>query len=176
MIGWLWLSLAAAANTIAPVSATTLAGARVELPASMPAERTVLVLGFKQSHNTAFDAWRPHLSEMSRDPAVDWLELPYVDVPRILQGFIGGAMNRTIRDDVTRAHFAPVWDSSVAMREALDIRGESSVVLVLCDRSGRVEVRIDGLPTSESVAALRVAALSTEPQLESSSNVAAPPG
>lgn len=134
----------------------TLDGTPVVLPTAMPAERTVLLYGFKKSHQDQFDAWRPILAELAADERVNWRELPFLAVGSVLRGVIGLAMDKTLKDPVQRAHFAPIWASGDPTREALGVDG-AQMVLVVCDRQGEVRFQVAGAPTEEAVAGLKQA-------------------
>lgn len=156
----LWLLLLAPlgqAGELPAISTQTLDGREVALPSALPAERTVLLLGFKRSHQSEFDLWRPTLQSESAPDGIDWLELPYVNVGRLLKSIIGTAMDRTITDPVTRAHFAPVWDSPSSVKDAFQIDSDDAMVLVVLGPAGDVIARIDGPPTDAAVARLRAA-------------------
>lgn len=153
----LLLLLCAAAQTLPAIEATTLAGGAVELPARMPAERTVLLLGFRQVHQKGFDQWRPLLASRAEHERVDWLELPFVDVGAVLGRIIGAAMDRQLDDPVTRAHFAPVWASADPVREALAVSDDKELAVVVCDRTGRVLWIGLGEPDDAAVAGLDAA-------------------
>jgi hypothetical protein len=156
MLGWLLITAMAHADPLPPISAETLSGRVVDLPASMPAERTILLLGFKQSHQAEFDAWRTQLPSLVGED-VDWLELPFVHVPGFLRGIIGSAMNRSLKDPVVRAHFAPVWADPGPVLQAFDITTDDEMVLVVVDATGSLLFRVDGAPTDERRADLTAA-------------------
>ena len=153
----LLLATGASAQTLAPISAQTLSGREVSVPDQMPAQRSILVFGFKQSHTKEFDAWRGPLAQLAKKEGVDWVELPFVDVGKILKAVIRAAMNATMSDDLTREHFAPVWDSPEATKVALGIESDEQVVVVVCDETGTVLARVDGDPTAEAIATLTAA-------------------
>lgn len=149
-----WLLATAWGQVLPPVTAQTLSGASVALPATVPAPRVILVLGFRQRHQADFEAWRPTTAALSQSAGVDWLELPFLDVPRFLRRIIGGAMNRSLTDPVCRAHFAPVWASADPVRAALGIDSDEDCVVVVIDAAGTVVHRVDGPPSPGSIAAL----------------------
>jgi hypothetical protein len=156
-----WLATAALAQALPVITTRSLSGLAIELPASPPAERTVLLLGFRRSHQADFELWRTELGPQRHDGEVDWLELPFLDVPGLLEGIIGGAMNRSISDPVVRDRFAPVWASADPVRDALHIATDQQMVLVVV-RAGEVTLRLDGPPTAQARADL-AAALSATP-------------
>ena len=128
----------------------------------MPAHRTILVFGFKQAHTKEFDAWRGPLSQLAQREGVDWLELPFVDVGKILKAVIRAAMNASMSDEQTRAHFAPVWGSAEPTKTALGITSDEEVVVVVCDEAGEVIARVDGLPDAQAIETLAEALQSVE--------------
>lgn len=145
------------AQSLPPVDTQTLSGRSVVLPAAASAERTVLLLAFRQRHQDDLDAWRPHLAALAAPGEVDWVELPYVDVPRLLKGIIRAAMDRSIDDPVTRDHFAPVWGSPAQVQAGLQITDDEQIVVLVVDRGGEVLWRRTGPPGADGPAALEAA-------------------
>lgn len=145
----------ALAGELPPISAETLSGASVELPSKPPAERTVLMVGLQRAHNADFEAWWPTLVELSSEPSIDWLELPFVDVGAGLRLVIEQAMELELSDPVVRAHFAPVCASPEPLKQSLGVDSNEQMLLLL--EGGELTWSQSGGPSPERVEALRQA-------------------
>ena len=163
----LWMLLAAAlAQQVAPIEATTLSGDPVALPEALGAGPMVLLYGFKRTHSADFDSWQPALVELEQTGRARWLALPFVDVGKILRSIVGAAMNRSIDDATTRAHFAPVWASGDPTRAALGLEGDEEMAVVLVGQDGTVRHIARGPASPLKIDALVAALPAAEPMLE----------
>lgn len=139
------------------INAETLSGAKVALPGSLSADKTVLVLSFEREHQSSSNEWRPHLVKMAKAGSVDWLELAFLDVSAPMKLAIGTAMSVGITDETARKHVAPVWSSADAVTKAFGITKMDEVALVVVDKAGKMTHSQSGGPSDAKVASLKKA-------------------
>lgn len=142
------------------VRGRTLLGQDVELPSGLPAERTLAVLAFRQSHQACVDRWIAGAVErgvpdspidLPSDTPVAVIEIPVLSTRWNLgRRFIDGGMAANIRDRRVLARTITVYTDVRALQEPLLIEGSDDVVPLVVTRDGRVLARSTGEPSPAS--------------------------
>jgi hypothetical protein len=144
---------------LAPAVGRALDGTEYRLPAGLPAERTLVVLAFRQRQQADVDRWidlavslgvpgTPLGVPEPRATAV--VEVPvlgrrYVPARRL----IDGGMATSIRDPAVLARTITVYTDPVAYRRHCGIATAEQVTAMLVDREGTASFQAIGPPTEE---------------------------
>lgn len=135
------LGLSAVARAAEPyrlpvITAADLDGRPVSLPADLPADRSILLLGFAEEHQTGIDRWVAGLKLAARR---GWLELPVIDNPGAIgRWFIQEGMRRGLPDPAVRARVISVYTDKAEFLGRIGVQDDKSVAVLVVDRSGRV--------------------------------------
>lgn len=138
------LSAASGRSAAAPLSLQVkdLNGRSLSIPGGLPADRTLLLVGFRHADRTALDGWRKGLGLLASDPA--WLETPIIGVGNgMIQAMILEGMRRGADTPQARAHLAPAFAPAKEVAVALGL-DPSRPAAVVVDRAGRVLARASG--------------------------------
>lgn len=152
------LAGAAQAAPAAGLHAANLNGVDIAIPAGLPGQKTLLLLGFRHEDQDALDAWRAGLGLTEEATGAAWLEIPVIPVKSsLIQPMIQGGMRKRFATPALRAHVAPMFadPGPVAAGFGVDPAQPAAVVV---DRSGQVLARAAG-PYDGAKAAPLLAAL-----------------
>jgi hypothetical protein len=132
-------------------------GREVVMPDELEGELNLLVLAYEQYQQAEVDTWVPVLEELERlRKSFFYYEVP---MPGPLGSFqrirLDGWMKMGIRDERTRARTLTLYVDRASIREPLGIESESTIALVLVDRSGAVVWKALGPRSSAVEASLR---------------------
>ena len=147
-------SLTLAAQTpssqIPPVSANTLAGEPVRLPADLHGKSAILVLGFAKDARTEVRDWGKRLAtDYFTSPTVLYYEMPVVaGVPRLLRGLVMKQIAAEVSDR-GKHHFVPITDNEPRWRALAHVTDPNQAYLLLVNASGNVEWTTSG-PLTEA--------------------------
>ena len=119
----------------------TLTGKALELPRDLPAQATVLILGFSRKSVDATTAWEKGVrSSLAHSPEIDFYDMAMLaEVP----GFARGWVMRLIRNkvpDTLKPNFVPLTTDEAAWKRTVgfDKGLPDAAYVVLLDRSGTV--------------------------------------
>jgi hypothetical protein len=117
-------------------------GRALTVPGGLPAQRTLLLVGFRHADHAALDGWRQGLRLSPTDAA--WLETPVIRVRSgLIRRMILDGMRSGASTPEARAHLAPAFADPGTVAAELGVDpGRAAVVVV--DRSGRVLARASG--------------------------------
>lgn len=139
------------------VTGRNLEGRTLRLPADFEGERTVVLVAFRQRQQREVDSWMPELNaRRAADPGLMVYEIPTLSsgwTP--LRGWIDGGMARGITSQAVREVTVTLYINKGPFKDALAIRSEATIHMLLLDRDGRVTFRTTGPATPEGIAALR---------------------
>lgn len=140
------------AQEVARVHATDLNGRDVELPAHLPADRTLLLIAFRHADQTIVQGWKEGLG-LKVDG--DWLEIPVIGVgSSIIHGMIRSGMRSKYPDQQARAHVVPMFGDADALARGFGVSPDTITALVV-DRSGHVLARATGPFEASGAAGIR---------------------
>lgn len=151
------------------LSARSLLGAQLTLPADLPAKRTVVIIAFKQPQQALVDRWMDALVDVGL-PATplgldDAAEAALIELPvlparyRPVRRFIDGGMAKSIKVEAVLARTWTAYTDPDALRKALSIPAPRVEVMVVT-KLGEVIERASGEPSDEAVRQIAAAALS----------------
>jgi hypothetical protein len=142
----------------------TLLGDEVTMPGDLPAERTLVVVAFKQWHQNTVDRWiaravaagvpgTPRGFDGPMTSAV--IEVPAIGTQwRPVRRFIDGGMSSSIGDPDVLARTITVYTDVPALQRALAIPGSDHVWALVVTRDGDILARAQGAPDDEAWEAL----------------------
>jgi hypothetical protein len=133
----------------------TLDGHAISLPAGLPGERTLLILGFQRSQQSSIEAWAKgmHLAGSN----VPWLQLPVIDNPNaVVRAIVNGGMRHAIHRDLW-PHIVTLYTHKASFERTVGIESEASVHVLVVDRSGNILERATGDYSPEAAARLLAA-------------------
>jgi hypothetical protein len=129
------------------VNGNTLTRRKVLLPADFEGELNIVVIAFKRKQQEDVDTWMPHLRPLMADhPGLRVYELPVL--PRsltLMRGVIDGGMRGGIPDSMVRAATITLYINKTPFKQALAIKTEDRIEVVLVDRMGTIHWRTAGV-------------------------------
>ena len=138
------------------VAGRSLQGADVALPGDFPAERTLAVLAFRQSHQVRVDRWIARAVAAGVPPttrgATGPMPVAVVEIPvlsrqwRPVRRFIDGGMTTGIGDPDVLARTITVYTDVAAFQRSLSIAGSDDVHALVVTRDGTILARGHGDP------------------------------
>ena len=138
----------------------TLQGVDQRLPDGLPAERTLLLLPFRQGQQRQVDAWiaraddagwAADLTDGATDRRYAVLEVPCISRRWSLgRSFIDGGMAASIRIPAVLARTWTAYTDVGRVQRALDIPDSEQTWVGVLSRSGEVLAHAAGEPTSRS--------------------------
>lgn len=152
---------------LAPIEVRALDGRRLRVPAELPAERTLVVLAFRQRQQRDVDAWIALATALgvpaSPHGATEPMSTAVVEVPVLPRRYaparrlIDGGMASSIGDPAVLARTLTAYTDVERVRRDCGLRTTAEVSALLVDRSGRASFHAVGPPTSADRAALAAA-------------------
>ncbi len=141
------------------VSGRSLEGRELVFPRDLPGDRNVVLVAFERRHQREVDSWMPLLRRLrAADSTIAVYELPTLGQGwRPVRGWIDGGMRSGIPDKAVREATVTLYLDKGPFKEALGIRDEAHIQLLVLDRGGRVRLRIIGPATGEGQVLLETA-------------------
>ena len=141
---------------IPTVSASTLAGEPVHLPADLHGKAGILVLGFGKDARAQVRDWGKRLAtDYFSSSAVLFYEMPVVaGVPRLMRGFVLKQIAADVSDR-GKHHFVPITDNEARWRSLAHASDPNQAYLLVVDGSGNVEWTTAGPLTEAAYAAVQ---------------------
>jgi hypothetical protein len=134
----------------------TLDGRAISLPAGLPGERTLLILGFQRSQQPSIEAWAKGMQRLG-GTSLPWLQLPVIDSPNaVVRAIVNGGMRHAIQHDLW-PHIATLYTQKASFERTVGIESESAVHVLVVDRSGNILERASGDYSAEAAARLLAA-------------------
>jgi hypothetical protein len=128
------------------VSGSNLEGRRFRLPGDLEGEVNLLFIPFQRWHQDWVDTWVPFARQLLAEiPGFRYYELP--TLPRmnpLYRMSLDMGMKMGIPDRAAREATITLYLDKDAYRQALDIPGEDTVVVLLVDRRGAILWRTEG--------------------------------
>lgn len=139
------------------VTGRNLEGRELRLPTDLAGERNVVIVAFRQRQQRDVNTWIPALKALQReDLGLEIYEIPTLGRGWIpLRGWIDGGMASGITDRETREATVTVYLAKGPFKEALGIRGEGEIELLLMGRDGVVQYRARGAYGDQALQGLR---------------------
>ncbi len=146
-----------AAGTLIPaVSANTLAGEPVRLPADLHGKDGILVLGFAKDARAQVRDWGKRLAtDYFTSPTVLYYEMPVVaGVPRLLRSLVMKQIAAEVSDR-GKHHFVPINDNEARWRALAHVTDANQAYLLVVDATGSVQYTASGPLTEAAYQAVR---------------------
>jgi hypothetical protein len=144
---------------LASATGRALDGTTYRLPQDLPAERTLVVLAFRQRQQACVDRWIEFAEELGAAPTPLGASLPLpaavVEIPvlgrryRPARQLIDGGMARGIGDPRVLARTITVYTDPGGFRRRCGLRGGDEVRAMVVDRGGAVSFHATGEPRPE---------------------------
>ena len=143
-------------SVIPSVSADTLAGEHVHLPADLRGKDGILVLGFGKDARTEVRDWGKRLAvDYFTSPTVLYYEMPVVaGVPRLLRGMVMKQIASEVSDR-GKHHFVPITDNEPRWRTLAHVTDPNQAYILLVDAAGNVQWTTAGPLTDSAYQAVR---------------------
>ncbi len=144
------------AAPIPAVTADTLAGEPVRLPADLHGKCGILVLGFAQDARAEVRDWGKRLAtDYFTSPTVLYYEMPVVaGVPRLLRGMVLKQVASEVSDR-GKHHFVPITDNEARWRALGHVTDANHAYILVVDASGNVQWTTSGPLTEAAYQAVR---------------------
>ena len=141
---------------IPAVSANTLAGEPVHLPADLHGKAGILVLGFGKDARGQVRDWGKRLAaDYFTSPTVLYYEMPVVaGVPRLMRGLVMKQIASEVSDR-GKHHFVPITDNETRWRSLAHVTDANQAYILLVNASGNVEWTTAGPLTDAAFAAVQ---------------------
>jgi hypothetical protein len=144
MAGSLSVAVAAEAQIMPPIKASTLSKKPVNWPSQLPAERTVIIIGFSQKQQPDIDTWINGL-KLKEPGAPAWFEVPLINNPGgIVRWFIDSGMRRGIPSAYDQDHVVTVYTNKKALMRTMGLPNEATIYTLVVSRSGAILARVSG--------------------------------
>lgn len=142
-------------GSVPPLVAQDLNRQPLRLPAGLPAERTLALVGFQRGHASALDTW-VHGLGLRHDAEVQWLRMAVVHDPGDAEAreAVQSGLQARYPNPVDRAHLVPVFTDRDAFVRAARLPSAEQVYALVLSRSGEVLARADGAFDQDKARAL----------------------
>lgn len=137
---------AAALGQFPAVQATSLDGARLDLPSNFSGQLNLVIISFAREQQQEVDSWIPAARKIeSAHAKFRYYELPTTSRENLLyRWWFNGALRSNTTDKDLRNRILTAYVSKGAFKKALHIENEKRVVAILVDQKGRIYWRADG--------------------------------
>jgi hypothetical protein len=163
--------LPAAPAAFPTIRGRSLLGDEIELPTGLPAGRTLVVVAFRQRHQSCVDRWiaRAVAAGVPATPRGQELPMPtaVVEVPalssrwRPVRGWIDGGMATGIGDPDVLARTITVYTDVGALRRVLGIPDDRDVWVFVVKGDGSILATAQGEPDDAAWSSISAALLAT---------------
>ena len=109
------------------------------VPAGLPGDKTLVLVGFQESQQEAIDTWTQGLGLNTSSNAIPWVEMPLIENPRMLmRWFINTGMRSGIKDQRMRSHVWTAYTDKQTFMRSCGMVSDETVFAMVVDRSGEV--------------------------------------
>ncbi len=142
-----------AVNRMPITSGKDLNGKPWSVPKGLPAERTLILIGFDEPQQVAIDTWTQGLGLDLPSNTIPWVEMPLIDNPgMIMRWFIDTGMRGGIKGCALRSHIWTAYTGKKEFLQSCGINSESEIKVLVVDRAGKVLRSESGEYTKEGAA------------------------
>jgi hypothetical protein len=142
-------------NTMPLTTGKDLNGTPWSVPKGLPAERSLVLIGFDEPQQEAIDTWTQGLGLDLPTNAIPWVEMPLIDNPGMfMRWFIDTGMRGGIKGRYLRSHVWTAYTDKKAFLQSCGITSESDIQVMVVDRSGKILNSESGEYTKEGAAKL----------------------
>jgi len=139
------------------VSATNLERKHLTMPQDFEGQANILLIAFQQWQQGEVNTWIPTVQQLEADhPGLRYYELPTIrPLNRLVRAFINSGMRAGIPDRLARARTITLYLDKKTFREALQLKDEKHIYVLLIDKKGHVLWRERGVFTADKGDALQ---------------------
>ena len=139
------LLCSAEARLMPSIDAKALSGKTVRLPSNTGGRPVVLIFGFARSAKSESETWGKSLLEMQRERNnFDFYQVAMLSgAPRFTHGLIESAIRASV-PEAYHPHMLLLTENGKAWRDLLDVTGEASAYVVLCNPAGEIQWQTRG--------------------------------
>lgn len=142
-------------NTMPLTTGKDLNGTPWSVPKGLPAERTLVLIGFDEPQQAAIDTWTQGLGLDLPTNTIPWVEMPLIDNPGLLmRWFIDTGMRGGIKGRFQRSHIWTAYTDKKGFLQSCGITSESEIRVLVVDRSGEIIHSETGAYTMEGASKL----------------------
>jgi len=142
-------------NTMPFTTGKDLNGTPWSVPKGLPAERTLVLIGFDEPQQAAIDTWTQGLGLDQPANKIPWVEMPLIDNPGMfMRWFIDTGMRGGIKGRFQRSHVWTAYTDKKAFLQTCGITSESEIRILVVDRRGKILHSESGGYTKEGAAKL----------------------
>jgi hypothetical protein len=121
------------------IAGKDLNGAPWVVPAGLPGDRTLVIVGFEESQQEAIDTWTQGLGLNTPSNAISWIEMPLIENPNMLMRWvINTGMRSGIKDESLRSHVWTAYTDKKAFMRSCGMGSDEMIFAMVVDRSGQV--------------------------------------
>ncbi len=144
------------AQTLPQTEFETLAGSKLTLPDAAAGKTALLIVGFSHASSKPTGAWSKELTADCRsNPRLVCYQIAVLqDAPRMIRGFIAGAMKRETPKEKQDSYLILVHGEDTWKRLAAFSNPDDAYLLLLDDRSN-IRWKTNGPPTPAALKSLR---------------------
>jgi len=148
-------ALATPLNTMPVTSGKDLNGTPWSVPKGLPAERTLVLIGFDEPQQEAIDTWTQSLGLDQPTNTIPWVEMPLIDNPGLfMRWFIDTGMRGGIKGRFQRSHVWTAYTDKKAFLKSCGITSESDIRVLVVNRNGGILHSESGVYTKKGAKAL----------------------
>ena len=126
------------------------------VPAGLPGDKTLVLVGFEESQQEAIDTWTQGLGLNSSSNAIPWIEMPLIQNPSMLmRWFINTGMRSGIKDLRMRSRVWTAYTDKKALMNSCGMVSDDAIFAMVVDRSGQVLAIERGAYSKDGEARLR---------------------
>ena len=148
--------MAGYAEQIPVTGGVTLSGQAVQVPGSLTARHSLLIIGFTAKSGAACNAWmkrvRPEVCASDSSAACYQIAV-LASVPRLVRGLVLRAMKKGT-DAQEQRSFLPIFEKEKEWKGAAGYAEPDDAYVLVVSRSGEVEWKTHGVPSEERFARL----------------------
>ena len=109
------------------------------VPAGLPGDKTLVLVGFEESQQEAIDTWTQGLGLKKFANSISWVEMPLIENPgALMRWFITLGMRSGIKDEKIRSHVWSAYTDNNAFMRAGGMVSDETIFAMVVDRSGEV--------------------------------------
>ena len=129
-------------------------GRLIVLPRDLPAERTIILIGWQRQQQSQLDTWI-HGLQLGHGP-LPWLEVPVIEpLGAPVRWFIGHGMRSGIANHEAWSHVVTLYLPKSPFDKTLGVTSEDAVQVLVVTRGGELIERVTGPFTTSGAARLQ---------------------
>jgi hypothetical protein len=137
------------------VRSKDLNGHSLTLPRDLPAERSVVILGWQRDQQPSIESWA---KAMAPSAGSAWLSVPVIDTSNgFLKMIINSGMRHGIPNHAWWPHVVALYTRKSEFNQKVGVDSEAQVQALVVDRQGNILERVVGDYTEEGADRLRTA-------------------